>query len=49
MPGEEQKHVRLEVLNDLNTQITAVLRDVMLCNLVDSAFEILRTEACLMR
>jgi hypothetical protein len=43
MPGEEQKYVRLEVINDLNIQIT-VLWDVMLCNLVESAFEMLKIE-----
>jgi len=38
MSGKEHKNVRLEVLNDLNTQI-AVLWDVTPCSLVDSASE----------
>ena len=38
MSGKEHKNVRLEVLNDLNTQIT-VLWDVTPCNLVDRASE----------
>lgn len=38
MSGKEHKNVSLEVLNDLNTQIT-VLWEVTPCNFVDCAFE----------